>query len=256
MELGLLNPLIVQRAGRAWGVLAGGRRLAAMQHLAGDRAAKGWTMRTKVACRALGDDIAAATAVTLAENVTQRAMDPIDEYEAYARMMEVGGHDPDAIARLFGVERRRVVERLRYGRVHPDIRQAAARAREITLDVMKAFAEHPDREAQREAFEGVRGCYVTAWTIRDRLRTRGTRIGDPLGRLVARGLPRGRRRDPGGPDRGGLDPRRRRPGGAHPDGASSRPTPRGSGPSRAWPGRRRGGRSTGRRCVPTGGPTR
>ena len=183
LELGLLNPLIVQRAGKAWGVLAGGRRLAAMQRLAGDRVARGWTMRTKVSCRALGDDVAAATAVTLAENVTQRAMDPIDEYEAFARMMEVGGHDPDAIARLFGVERRRVVERLRYGRVHPDIR-AAARAKEISLDVMKAFAEHPDPEAQREAFEGVRGSYVNAWTLRDRLRARGTRVGDALGQLV------------------------------------------------------------------------
>ena len=182
-ELGLLNPLIVQRTGKAWGVLAGGRRLAALQHLAGDKAAKGWTMRTKVSCRALGDDVAAATAVTLAENITQRAMDPIDEYEAFTRMMEVGGHEPDGIARLFGVERRRVVERLRYGRVHPDIR-AAARAREISLDVMKAFAEHPDREAQREAFEAVRGTYVTAWTIRDRLRARGTRIGDALGQLI------------------------------------------------------------------------
>ena len=106
-ELGLLNPLIVQRTGKTWGVLAGGRRLAALQRLARDKAARGWTMRTKVSCRALGDDVAAATAITLAENVTQRAMDPIDEYEAYARMMEVGGHDPDAIARLFGVERRR-----------------------------------------------------------------------------------------------------------------------------------------------------
>ena len=183
LELGLLNPLIVQRTGKTWGVLAGGRRLAALQRLARDKAAKRWTMRTKVKCSALGDDVAAATAVTLAENVTQRAMDPIDEYEAYARMMEVGGHDPDAIARLFGVERRRVVQRLRYGRVHPDIRQAA-RAKEISLDVMKAFAEHPDREAQREAFEAVRGSYVTAWTIRDRLRARGTRIGDALGQLV------------------------------------------------------------------------
>ena len=183
LELGLLNPLIVQRTGKAWGVLAGGRRLAALRCLAGDKAAKGWTMRTKVACRALGDDVAAATAVTLAENVTQRAMDPIDEFEAFARMMEVGGRDPDGIARLFGTPRRRVVERLRYGRVHPAIRQAA-RAKEISLDVMKAFAEHPDPEAQREAFEGVRGSHVTAWTIRDRLRARGTRIGDALGRLV------------------------------------------------------------------------
>ena len=182
--LGLLNPLIVQRTpDRLWGVIAGGRRLAALRHLAGDKAAKGWTQRSRIACRALGSDVAAATAITVAENVTQKAMDPLDEFEAFARMMEVGGHTPETIARTFGVERRRVVERLRYGRVHPDIR-AAARAREISLDVMKAFAEHPDPEAQREAFEAVRGSYVTAWTIRDRLRARGTRIGDALGRLV------------------------------------------------------------------------
>ena len=182
--LGLLNPLIVQRTpDRFWGVIAGGRRLAALRHLAGDKAAKGWTQRSRIACRALGCDVAVASAITVAENVTQKAMDPLDEYEAFARMMEVGGHTPETIARTFGVERRRVVERLRYGRVHPAIR-AAARAREISLDVMKAFAEHPDPEAQREAFEAVRGSYVTAWTIRDRLRARGTRIGDALGQLV------------------------------------------------------------------------
>ncbi len=108
-----------------WGVIAGGRRLAALRHLAGDKAAKGWTQRSRIACRVIGDDVAAATAITVAENVTQKAMDPLDEYEAFARMMEVGGHTPDTIARTFGVERRRVVERLRYGRVHPAIRAAA-----------------------------------------------------------------------------------------------------------------------------------
>ena len=124
--LGLLNPLIVQKVEidgkRAWGVLAGGRRLAALRQLAEDKAAKGWTARTKIACRALGDDVAAATAITVAENVTRAPMHPLDEFEAFARMMETGGHDVDSIARLFGVERRRVAERLRYGRIHPGIR--------------------------------------------------------------------------------------------------------------------------------------
>ncbi|MEM7711446.1 MAG: ParB N-terminal domain-containing protein, partial [Pseudomonadota bacterium] len=95
--LGLLNPLIVQKIGTGWGVLAGGRRHAALVQLAADKAAKGWTARTKIACRVLPEDFAAATAITLAENVTQKAMDPIDEYEAFTRMMEVGGHDPDDI---------------------------------------------------------------------------------------------------------------------------------------------------------------
>ncbi len=182
--LGLLNPLIVQKTGKVWGVIAGGRRRAALVHLVNDPDAKGWTMRTKVRCRALPDDTAAATAITVAENVTQKAMDPLDEFEAFARMMETGGHDPDGIAKMFGVERRRVVDRLRFGRVHPDIR-AAARVRDITLDAMKAFAEHPDQGVQKDVFDAMQGSYMQAWTIRDKLRNRGVKMGDAIARLVA-----------------------------------------------------------------------
>ena len=185
--LGLLNPLIVQRVeidGRAaWSVLAGGRRLAALRQLCEDKAAKGWAARTKIACRAIGDDVAAATAITVAENVTQAPMDPLDEFEAFARMMEAGGHDVDSIARLFGVERRRVTERLRYGRAHPGIRKAA-RAKEISLDVMKAFASHPDHGTQWAVYEATEGQYRQAWTIRDRLEKAGVKIGSDLGQYV------------------------------------------------------------------------
>ncbi len=182
--LGLLNPLIVQKTGKTWGVLAGGRRLAALRLLAADKSAKGWTQTAKITCRALGDDVAAATAITVAENVTQKTMDPLDEFEAFARMMEVGGHDADSIARTFGVERRRVVERLRYGRVHPAIR-ADARAKKISLDAMKAFAEHPDQSVQLDTYEAMRGDYLQAWTIRDKLKSRGVKLGDEIAQLVA-----------------------------------------------------------------------
>ena len=185
--MGLLNPLIVQKAEidgtPCWGVLAGGRRLAALRRLTVDRAAKGWTMSMKIACRVIGDDVAAATAITVAENVTQSPMDPLDEFEAFARMMEIGGHDVDSIARLFGVERRRVTERLRYGRVHPDIR-AAARTKAISLDVMKAFASHPDHGTQWAIYEATEGSYRQAWTIRDRLEKAGVKLGSDLGRYV------------------------------------------------------------------------
>ena len=185
--LGLLNPLIVQKVeidgATAWGVLAGGRRLAALRQLAGDKAAKGWTKSMKIACRALGEDVVAATAITVAENVTQSPMDPLDEFEAFARMMEAGGHDVDSIARLFGVERRRVTGRLRYGRVHPSIRKAA-RAKAISLDVMKAFASHPDHGTQWAVYEATEGSYRQAWTIRDRLEKAGVKLGSDLGRYV------------------------------------------------------------------------
>jgi ParB family chromosome partitioning protein len=185
--LGLLNPLIVQKTdvdGKpVWGVLAGGRRLAALRLLAEDEAAKGWTKTTKIACRALGEDVTAATAITVAENVTQAPMDPLDEYEAFARMIEAGGHSVESIAKTFGVEVRRVAERLRYGRVHPDIRQAG-REKRITLDVMKAFASHPDHATQWAVYEATEGQYRQAWTIRDRLEKAGLKLGSPLGRYV------------------------------------------------------------------------
>ena len=182
--LGLLNPLIVQRTeAGGWGVLAGGRRLAALRRLVNDPAAKGWTMRTKVAARVVGDDVGAATAITVAENVTQAPMDPLDEYEAFARMIEAGGHDLDSVAALFGAPRRRVAERLRYGRVHPDIRRAA-REKRISLDVMKAFASHPDHGTQWAVYEATEGSYRQAWTIRDRLEKAGVKIGSALGRYV------------------------------------------------------------------------
>ena len=186
--LGLLNPLIVQKTGKVWGVIAGGRRHAALMHLVNDKGAKGWVMRTKVKCRALPDDTAAATAITVAENVTQKAMDPIDEFEAFARMMEAGGHGPDSIARMFGVERRRVVDRLRFGRVHPEIR-AAVRARTMAIDTMKAFADHPDQEVQKTVFDALKAenCYVSGHVIRSRLKDRGVKIGDPVGQLVLSG---------------------------------------------------------------------
>ncbi|MGR3435780.1 MAG: ParB/RepB/Spo0J family partition protein [Shimia sp.] len=185
--LGLLNPLIVQKTeveGKpVWGVLAGGRRLAALRLLAENKATKGWTKTTKIACRAIGEDIAAATAITVAENVTQAPMDPLDEYEAFARMIEAGGHSIESIAKTFGVEARRVAERLRYGRVHPDIRQAT-REKRITLDVMKAFASHPDHSTQWAVYEATEGSYRQAWTIRDRLEKAGIKLGSPLGRYV------------------------------------------------------------------------
>ena len=61
---------------------------------------------------------------------------------------------------------------------------------------MRALAEHPDHEAQCEAFEGIRGEHMNAWTVRDPLQARGTRIGDPLGQLVVENC-----RAAGGPSR-------------------------------------------------------
>ena len=183
--LGLLQPLLVQKIDSKFGVLAGGRRHAALLELVADKTAKGFTNRTKIDCRLVPDDCDVTTALSLAENITQAPMNAIDEFEAFARMMEVDGQTPETIAKTFGTTVAAVKGRLRYGLIHPDIR-AAARAKSITLDTMKAFADHPSQEVQSEVFEALtkEDNHVQAHTVRNALKSRGVQVSDDIGAFV------------------------------------------------------------------------
>ncbi|APX26379.1 MAG: chromosome partitioning protein ParB [Rhodobacteraceae bacterium] len=183
--LGLLQPLLVQKIDGKFGVLAGGRRHAALLELAADKTVKGFTNRTKIDCRLVPDDCDVTTALSLAENITQAPMNAIDEFEAFARMMEIDGQTPETIAKTFGTTVAAVKGRLRYGLIHPDIRDAA-RAKSITLDTMKAFADHPSQEVQREVFEALtkEDNYVQAYTVRNALKSRGVQVSDDIGAFV------------------------------------------------------------------------
>ena len=183
--LGVIQPLLVQKIDGKFGVLAGGRRHAALKELVADKAAKGFTNRTKIDCRLVPDDCDVTTALSLAENITQAPMNAIDEFEAFARMMEVDGQTPETIAKTFGTTVAAVKGRLRYGLIHPDIR-AAARAKSITLDVMKAFADHPSQEVQKEVFGALSkdDSYLQAYTVRNALKSRGVQVSDDIGAFV------------------------------------------------------------------------
>ncbi|MCI5099907.1 ParB/RepB/Spo0J family partition protein [Phaeobacter italicus] len=183
--LGLLQPLLVQKLDGKYAVLAGGRRHAALCELVADKAAKGFTTKTKIDCRLVPEDCDVTTALSLAENITQAPMTAIDEFEAFARMMEVDGQTPETIAKTFCTTVAAVKGRLRYGLTHPDIR-AAARAKTITLDTMKAFAEHPSQEVQREVYEALtkEDSFLQAYTVRQALKSRGVQVSDDIGAFV------------------------------------------------------------------------
>ncbi|GAA6189886.1 ParB/RepB/Spo0J family partition protein [Litorivita sp. NS0012-18] len=183
--LGLLQPLLVQKIDGKYAVLAGGRRHAALKELVADKAAKGFTAKTKIECRLIPEECDLTTALSLAENITQAPMNAIDEFEAFARMMEVDGQTPETIAKTFGTTVAAVKGRLRYGLIHPDIR-AAARAKTITLDTMKAFAEHPSQEVQKEVYEALtkEDSYLQAYTVRQALKSRGVQVSDDIGAFV------------------------------------------------------------------------
>ncbi|MEX5516900.1 ParB/RepB/Spo0J family partition protein [Pseudophaeobacter sp. 1A09344] len=183
--LGLLQPLLVQKIDGKYAVLAGGRRHAALKELVADKSEKGFTSKTKVDCRLVPEDCDVTTALSLAENITQAPMNAIDEFEAFARMMEVDGQTPETIAKTFGTTIAAVKGRLRYGLIHPDIR-AAARAKTITLDTMKAFAEHPSQKVQKEVYEALtkEDSFLQAYTVRQALKSRGVQVSDDIGAFV------------------------------------------------------------------------
>jgi len=183
--LGLIHPLIIQKSGKGYGVLAGGRRLAALQALAADKKDKTFSAKTEIECRLVADDCDVKTALSLAENITQAGMSPIDEFEAFAAMLEVDGQSVETIAMSFGTSTAAVKERLRYGRVHPDIR-AAVRTKDMTIDVMKAFADHPSQDVQLEVFEALSkdGASFSAYVVRATLKQRGVQVSDDLGAYI------------------------------------------------------------------------
>ncbi len=185
LALGLLQPLLVQKIDCKYGVLAGGRRHASLVELVADKALKAFTAKTKIECREVPADCDVTTALSLAENITQAPMNAIDEFEAFARMMEIDHQTPETIAKTFGTTVAAVKGRLRYGLIHPDIR-AAARAKTITLDAMKAFADHPSQTVQKDVYDAIlaAGEYVQAYTIRNALKSRGVQVSDDIGQFV------------------------------------------------------------------------
>ena len=154
--LDLLENLVV-RTGRAgfengserFAVVAGGRRLKAMQALVEDKV---FDADHPVPCQVRSGD-AESGEVSLAENVVRIAMHPADQVTAFAKLVEAG-QSVSAIAARFGTSERIVEQRLRLGNAAPELLDAY-RADEIDLEVLKAFAVTTDRERQMAVWEQV-----------------------------------------------------------------------------------------------------
>ena len=183
---GLLQPLVVQKLeSGSYGVVGGGRRLAALKMLASDTSAKGFSKAMKVPCRKMAEDDTAVSTVSFSENALQLPMDALERYEAFAAMRDQDGVDIGAIARAFAITDRVVKEALRLGNIHGDIR-AAYRADQLNLDALRAFNAHPDPAVQLETFTALvqEHGQVTSWQVRGAFQNRWVRIGDALGSFV------------------------------------------------------------------------
>ena len=124
---GLLENLVVRPQGgegadARYAVIAGGRRLAAMQALAGDGAL---AADFPVPCRVCGDG-ALSRELSLAENTVRVAMHPADQVETFRRLADDGATTAGIAAR-FGIGVRTVEQRLRLGGAAPVLLAALRR---------------------------------------------------------------------------------------------------------------------------------
>jgi ParB family transcriptional regulator, chromosome partitioning protein len=88
------------------------------------------------------------------ENTIRAAMHPADEFIAMAGLIEAG-QPIDAVAARFGVPERHVRQRLRLGKLAPELLDAF-RAGEISLEVVTAFTLGADHAAQLAVWRQVK----------------------------------------------------------------------------------------------------
>lgn len=148
---GLLQNLSVQPSGEAFEVVAGGRRLAALQRLADSGTVP---LDLPVPCRIV--EPGSAHEASLAENVIRQAMHPADEFEAFGKLACDENLSAAAIAERFGTNEKHVAQRLKLANVAPEI-LAEYRRGKADLEQMMALALTDDQEAQRRVWAAGKG---------------------------------------------------------------------------------------------------
>ncbi|PKP66599.1 MAG: chromosome partitioning protein ParB [Alphaproteobacteria bacterium HGW-Alphaproteobacteria-7] len=181
---GLLQNLVVRKGTRGkFEVEAGGRRLAALQALA----AEGTLPENhEVTCLVIEGEESEVREASLAENFQRLAMNPADEAQAFASIIEAGATIED-VARRFGLTVRFVEGRLRLASLAPCVFEALAEGT-ITLDMAKAYGAISDVERQAHVYAELQDAWyqITPDTIRRMVLDATVRGCDPRAVLVGR----------------------------------------------------------------------
>jgi ParB family chromosome partitioning protein len=178
---GLKQNMVVCPAPEANGIFAvtaGGRRLKALQELAAEGAIPA---DYKVPCLIEKPEVALET--SLMENCIRSAMHPADEYVSMAALIEAG-QPVEAVAIRFGVSEKHVRQRLRLGKVAPEL-LGAFRAGALSLEVLTAFTLGADHAAQLAVWRQVKDqSYISPHTVRRQLTQSAVSLDSPLGTFV------------------------------------------------------------------------
>jgi ParB family chromosome partitioning protein len=159
-------------------VTAGGRRLKVLQELAAEGVIPA---DFRVPC--LVEEPEAALETSLMENRIRAALSPADEFVAMAALIDAG-ETVEAVAARFGVSERHVRQRLRLGKLAPELLDAY-RNGDISLDVVTAFTLGADHQAQLAVWRQLKDqSYIPPYTARRLLTQTAIPLDSDLGRFV------------------------------------------------------------------------
>lgn len=161
-----------------FGVIAGGRRLKALQKLAADKRIDG---SQTIPC--IVRDGANPTDDSLAENVFREQLHPLDQFQAFKQLAEQ--KIPDAeIARRYHVSEKFVRQRLKLASASPVLLQAF-KDDAISLERLEAFCVTENHERQEAILERMQdGHGMSAYAIRQALTETSVDADDPRARYV------------------------------------------------------------------------
>ena len=178
---GLKQNLIVcpyQGEPERFAVTAGGRQLKALQELAAEGAI---ASDCEVPCLVEQPDAAIET--SLMENTVRAAMHPADEFTAMAGLIDSGA-TAETVAARFGVSERHVRQRLKLGKLAPELLDAF-RAGKLSLELITAFTLGADHSAQLAVWGQIRDQhYVSPHQVRRLLTGGAVPLDSDLGLFV------------------------------------------------------------------------
>lgn len=177
---GVMQNLVVVPAmrGKKFEVVAGGRRLAALNHLKDKKEITGdylvWCIKKS------RED---ATEASIAENVARADMHPADKFEAFVALAEGGKKSIKEIARMFGETQAGVKRLLTLGVIAPGILDHFRNGRLDMGDVM-AFTVCEDHDKQLACYEALAPHQLHPGNIRRFLVGQAVRSDDAKAKLV------------------------------------------------------------------------
>lgn len=154
---GIIQPLVVRRAGDRFQLVAGERRWRAAK-LAG-------AQQVPVVVRDIPDD--RLLEITLIENIQREDLNPIETAQAFDKMMQALELNPEQIGRRTGKDRTTIVNSVRLLQLPFDLQQLVAERR-LSPGHARCLLSLPTVELQREVAEK---SVAQGWSVRQMERT-------------------------------------------------------------------------------------